>query len=90
MMRTVTKSLTAISLSCLEEGFDEEAADVENRAEKREKVRRDAMVYSCVCENGKRKGMVITRDRKSVLYSIHFFLEAACDNILDSACHSKA
>ena len=45
MMRTVTKSLTAISLSCLEEGFDEEAADVENRAEKREKARRDAMVY---------------------------------------------
>jgi hypothetical protein len=44
MMRTVTKSLTAISLSCLEEGFDEEAADVENRAEKREKARRDAMV----------------------------------------------
>ena len=44
-MRTETKSLMAISLSCLEEGFDEEAADVENREEKREKARRDAMVY---------------------------------------------
>ena len=44
-MRTETKSLMAISLSCLEEGLDEEAADVENREEKREKARRDAMVY---------------------------------------------
>jgi hypothetical protein len=45
-MRTVTKSLTAISLSCLAEGLDEEAADVENRAENRGKARREAMVYS--------------------------------------------
>jgi hypothetical protein len=45
-MPTVTNSLTAISLSCLGEGFDEEAAEVENRVEKREKARRDAMVYS--------------------------------------------
>jgi hypothetical protein len=43
-MPTVTKSLTAISLSCLGEGFDEEAADVENRVEKMEKARREVMV----------------------------------------------
>ena len=47
-MLTVTKSLTAISLSCLAEGLDEEAVDVENRAEKREKARREVMVYSKV------------------------------------------
>jgi hypothetical protein len=45
-MRTVTKSLMAISLSCLAEGLDEEAVDVENRAENRGKARREAMVYS--------------------------------------------
>lgn len=45
-MRTATKSLMAISLSCLAEGLDEEAADVENRAENRGKARREAMVYS--------------------------------------------
>jgi hypothetical protein len=41
-MRTVTKSLMAISLSCLVEGLDEEAVDVENMAENREKARREA------------------------------------------------
>lgn len=42
---TAMKSLTAISLSCLVEGLDEEAVDVENRAENRgEKPRREAMV----------------------------------------------
>lgn len=45
IMRTLTRSLMAMSLSCLGEGFDEEAADVENRPEKREKARRDVMVY---------------------------------------------
>ena len=35
-----------MSLSCLAEGLDDEAADVENRAEKRENPRREAMVYS--------------------------------------------
>jgi hypothetical protein len=44
------------SLSCLGEGFDEEAADVEKRAEKREKDRRDAMVYV------KGAAGIITRD----------------------------
>jgi hypothetical protein len=44
---TVTKSLMAMSLSCLAEGLDEEAVDVENR-ENREKARREAMVeVSC-------------------------------------------
>lgn len=52
IMRTVTRSLMAMSLSCLGEGFDEEAADVENRAEKREKPRRDAMVWYKLCETG--------------------------------------
>ena len=61
MMRTVTKSLMAISLSCLEEGFDEEAPDVENRAEKREKARRDVIVYSYV--KRETEGLAITRDR---------------------------
>lgn len=43
-MLTVTNSLTAISLSCLAEGLDEEAVEVENRAENREeKARREAM-----------------------------------------------
>ena len=45
IMRTLTSSLMAMSLSCLGEGFDEEAADVENRPEKRERARRDVMVY---------------------------------------------
>jgi len=45
-MPTVTKSLTAISLSCLAEGLDEEAVDVENRAENREKARRDAIAQN--------------------------------------------
>ena len=45
-MPTVTKSFVAISLSCLAEGLDEEATDVENREENREKARREAMVYS--------------------------------------------
>ncbi len=45
-MPTVTKSLTAISLSCLVEGLDEEAVDVENRAENREKARRDAIAQN--------------------------------------------
>ena len=44
-MPTVTKSLIAMSLSCLAEGLDEEAVDVENRAENTEKARREAMVY---------------------------------------------
>jgi len=43
-MPTVTKSFTAISLSCLVEGLDEEAVDVENRVENREKERREAML----------------------------------------------
>jgi hypothetical protein len=43
-MPTVTKSLTAISLSCLVEGLDEEAVDVENRAENSEKARREVIV----------------------------------------------
>jgi hypothetical protein len=34
----------AISFSCLGDGLDEEAADVVNRAEKREDARRNAMV----------------------------------------------
>ena len=34
----------AMSLSCLAEGLDEEAVDVENRAENREKARREDMV----------------------------------------------
>jgi hypothetical protein len=55
-MRTVMRSLMAKSLSCLGEGFDEEAADVEKRAEKREKDRRDAMVYV------KGAAGIITRD----------------------------
>jgi hypothetical protein len=32
-------------LSCLAEGLDEEAVDVGNRAENRDKARREAMVY---------------------------------------------
>jgi len=43
LMPTETKSLTAISLSCLVEGLDEEAVDMENRPENREKARREAM-----------------------------------------------
>ena len=65
IMRTVTRSLMAMSLSCLGEGFDEEAADVENRAEKREKPRRDAMVWYKLCETGHPVGIATTRDRKS-------------------------
>jgi hypothetical protein len=55
-MLTVTRSLTAISFSCLAEGLDEEAADVENRAEKAEKARREAMVYSKVSLRGRIDG----------------------------------
>ncbi len=56
----------AISLSCLVEGLDEEAVDVENRAENREKARRDAMgVWDS--EGGTNDGMAITRDRRSLL-----------------------
>ena len=43
-IRTLTRSLTAISLSCLGDGFDDEAVDVENRAEKRENALRDIAV----------------------------------------------
>jgi hypothetical protein len=46
----------AISLSCLVEGLDEEAADVENRAENREKARREAMVYSKAAKYVERMG----------------------------------
>jgi len=71
-MPTVTKSLMAMSLSCLAEGLDEEAVDVENRAENTEKARREAMVYGkeqkyvggWVTRND---GMAITRDRRSLL-----------------------
>jgi hypothetical protein len=69
-MPTVTKSLTAISLSCLVEGLDEEAVDVENRAENREKARRDAMGVwedSDKRLGGRNDGMAITRDRRSLL-----------------------
>lgn len=61
---TVTNSLTAISLSCLAEGLDEEAVDVENRAENmEEKARREAMGIPVT---GKKKGtrMSITRDHR--------------------------
>jgi hypothetical protein len=43
-MPTLTKFLTAISFSCLGDGVDEEAVDVVNRPERRERDRRDAMV----------------------------------------------
>src|SRR6266566_4555373 len=67
-MPTVTRSLMAISFSCLVEGLDEEAVDVENRAEKREKARREAMVYSNVAKYSTwNDGMAITRDRRSLL-----------------------
>ena len=66
-MPTVTKSFTAISLSCLAEGLDEEAVDVENRAENREKERREAMVSYIQRSEGRHEtrndGMAITRDR---------------------------
>jgi hypothetical protein len=74
-MPTATKSLTAMSLSCLAEGLDEEAVDVENRAESREKPRREAMVYSKgqsavrgrTSDETRNDGMAITRDRRSLL-----------------------
>jgi hypothetical protein len=68
-MPTVTKSLTAISLSCLAEGLDEEAVDVENRAENTEKARREAMVFTAKSFCGANNRGAITRDCRSLALS---------------------
>jgi hypothetical protein len=68
-MPTVTKSLTAMSLSCLAEGLDEEAVDVDNRAENRERARREAMVLqqstqSAAWNDESMTGISHARDRR--------------------------
>jgi hypothetical protein len=49
---TFTISLTATSLSCLGDGFDDEAVDVENSPEKRENSLRDIMVFVARWQDG--------------------------------------
>jgi hypothetical protein len=66
-MPTETKSLMAISLSCLVEGLDEEAVDVENRAENKEKARREAIWFTAKQQSTWNDGMAITRDCRSLL-----------------------
>lgn len=54
--RTLTSSLVAISLSCLVDGLDEEACEVEYRVEKTEDVLRDAVVYATA-----KRGIIATQ-----------------------------
>lgn len=87
-MLTVTRSLTAISLSCLEEGLDEEAVEVENRPENRERPRRKAIVVvvvSCVeVTRARNDGMAITRDRRSLVPNLcHTDSQSQIDSVVN-------